>query len=99
MQQPQPTHSQLQPTQLTQRDFGPATAGNLGDAYLAAASFERERLRHVAAPTNQTGVSAEVRALAKEACEQDIMRYERAAEANFKTACLGLEEIGQKVAA
>lgn len=93
------THSQLQPIPLTQRDFGPATAGNLGDAYLAAASFERERLRRVAAPTNSSGVSPEVRALAKEACEQDIMRYERAAEANFKVACLGIDEIAQKVAA
>jgi hypothetical protein len=78
---------------LTQRDFGPLTIGNLGDAWLAAAAFERERLQRIASPTSQSGMSTEVRRLGRETCEANIMVYEERAQAHFKVARLGLEEI------
>lgn len=62
------------------------TLGKFGNAYLAAATFERARLAHVKAPTNQTGLSVQERSLAIEACERDIAKYEERAQACFKAA-------------
>lgn len=69
---------------MRQSDFGPFTAGNMGDAWLAAAAFERARLTQIISPTNTDGVSPQVRKLAQEACEADIMKYEQRAEVCFK---------------
>jgi hypothetical protein len=66
--------------------YGPITAGNLGNAWLAAASFERDRLARIKAPANQTGVSPQVRNLAIEFCEKDIKAHEERATACFKFA-------------
>lgn len=71
---------------MKQRDFGPFTLATMGNAWLDAATFERARLKDIQCPTNQTGVSQQVRSLAIDACKADITKYETRAQATFKVA-------------
>jgi hypothetical protein len=77
---------------LTQRDF-PFTIGFIGDAWLAAAAFERARLTELSAPTAQSGLSPQLVKESKERTEALIMTYEQRAEAHFKAACLGADAL------
>jgi hypothetical protein len=60
--------------------------GQMGNAWISAAVFERNRLDRIKRRTSRDGVTPQIRRLVQEGCERDIQEYEYRAMVTLKAA-------------
>jgi len=84
------------PQEWKQADF-PITLGSYGNAWIAAATFERANWSALRSPTAQDGLTPAIRKLAVDRCEKLITLYEERAQVYLKAA-LAVEPVDQVTA-